>query len=335
MMESVPQDVSVILPVYFPRLSVEAVLLLRRALYSVFDQVGESRLDIVLVDDGSPVPVESVADELGSVASRVRWLRLARNGGIVGALNAGIAAARHPLIARLDADDRWLPGKLDAQLALFGDDPDLSITATGMVRETADGVAIDTHIRPGDWAGVLRFFVEGGCPFPHGSVIARREIYQLLGGYPHGADVRHCEDYALWGKWLRFFKPAMVEAPLYEYRVSGGSVSSHHAEQQHQASQVIRGRFAALELTDVLPQALPDLAKALGSTILAAGRLAYILWEFGGALAVPEAALAPLAAILPDRVFEPAGQAMAWWNAIGLPERPDVGLRPVSAKPFL
>lgn len=330
----VAEGVSIVLPVYFRRLSIEAVRLLRGSLESVLDQVGEASFEILLVDDGSPVPVASVAEELGAVASRVRWLRLVRNGGIVGALNAGIAAASHPLIARLDADDRWLPGKLDAQLALFRDDPDLSITATGMVRVTAKGDVIDTHVRPGDWAGVLRFFVEGGCPFPHGSVIARRDVYQLVGGYPYGADVRHCEDYALWGKWLRFFKPAMVEAPLYEYRVSGDSVSSQHAGQQHQASQFVRERFAALELSEVLPRALPELAKALGSTSLAAGRLAYTLWEFGGALAVPEAALTPLSAVLPDRVLEPAGQAEAWWSAFGLPEGPEGRLLSVSAKPF-
>jgi glycosyltransferase involved in cell wall biosynthesis len=335
MRNRVSEGVSVVLPVYFSRLSIEAVRLLRRSLESVLDQAGAAPFEILLVDDGSPVPVASVAVELGAAASRVRWLRLARNGGIVGALNTGIAAARHPLVARLDADDRWLAGKLDAQLALFRDDPDLSITATGMVRVTTEGDVIDTHVRPGGWAGVLRFFVEGGCPFPHGSVIARREVYQLLSGYAYGADVRHCEDYALWGKWLRFFKPAMIEAPLYEYRVSGGSVSSRHAAQQHQASQAVRERFAALELTEVLPRALPELAKALNSSTLAAGRLAYTLWEFGGALAVPEAALTPLSAILPDRVLEPAGQAAAWWSAIGLPEGPEDRLLPVSAKPFI
>ena len=302
--------VSILLPVYFPSLSMEALQLLRRALESVLDQDYAGSLEIVLVDDGSPTPLHSVADELGAASSAVRWVRLARNAGIVSALNAGIGAARQPLIARLEADDRWLPGKLEAQVLQFLADPDLSITATGMARVRPDGVPIDTHVRPGDWTSILRFFVEGGCPFPHGSVMARREVYHLLGGYPHDATVQHCEDYALWGTWLRFFKPAMVEAVLYEYRVSGTPLSALHAAQQQAASQIVRRRFADLDLAEVLPWALPELAEALGAPLHAAGRLAYALWQHpGAAFSLPETALKPLAAMLPDRTLEPVDTA--------------------------
>lgn len=333
MSDQVP-GVTVLLPVYFRRVSFSEVQLLRRALESVIEQGHRGPLEILVIDDGSPIPVESLAEELGAVAGPVRWLRLPRNRGIVAALNAGIAAARYELVARLDADDRWRPGKLAAQLDPIMADPDLTITATGMERVGADGTLIDTHIRPGDWPGILRFFVEGGCPFPHGSVLARRSIYQVLGGYPHAADVRHCEDYALWGIWLRFFKPAMVERALYEYRVSGASVSSTHAIQQSDASQVVRRRFADLDLATVLPAALPEFATALGADLITAGRVAHAMWHFGAAMALPEAALAPLAAILPDRAIEPGPAAVDWHTALGLTGQTVHRPRAVAAKPF-
>lgn len=326
--------ISVLLPVFFRDVSASDVALLRRALDSVQSQGYLGPIEILVVDDGSPTPVESLASEIGPAGRDVRWLRLPRNGGIVGALNAGLAAASHGLIARLDADDRWLPGKLAAQMALFDADPDLTITATGMVRVRPDGSEIDTHVRSGDWSGILRFFVEGGCPFPHGSVVARREVYRLLGGYPHDAALRHCEDYALWGTWLRFFKPAMVEQALYEYRVSSESVSSAHAAQQGRASQVVRQRFAGLDLAGTLPVALPSLASALGAPLSAAGQVAYTMWHNGRALALPEAALAPLAAVLPDRLVDRVGVAAPWHEALGLsPSRP-VELVPVTVRPF-
>jgi glycosyltransferase involved in cell wall biosynthesis len=328
--------VSVVLPVYFPALSTGAVGLLRRALDSLCDQHYRGLLEIVLVDDGSPTAIESIAYELGPSAKQVRWVRLARNSGIAAALNTGIATASHPLIARLDADDRWLPGKLGRQVALFQDDPDLSIVGTAMVCVTPEGEEIDRHIRPADWTQLLRFFVDGGCPFPHGSVVARRDIYRLLGGYSHDATFRHCEDYALWSTWLRFFKATMIEEVLYEYRVSAASVSVQHAARQSAASVIVRNRFAALNLSSVLPSALTGFAQALGLPMLTAGRLAYTVWQNpSGGFALPEEALAPLAAMLPDRVLEPVHRTLPWWVAIDAPARPQSTLKGIAAKPCL
>ena len=135
--------------------------------------------------------------------------------------------------------------------------------------------------------------------------------------------------------WLRFFKPAMVEAVLYEYRVSGTPLSALHAAQQQAASQIVRRRFADLDLAEVLPWALPELAEALGAPLHAAGRLAYALWQHpGAAFSLPETALKPLAAMLPDRTLEPVGTAAPWWLALGLPEGSKTQPRGVSAKPF-
>src|SRR5262249_16984074 len=151
-----------------------------------------------LVDDGSPTPVEEIADALGAVADGVRWLRYPRNRGIAYALNWGIAAARGRFIARLDSDDVWRPTKIANQFPLFAADADPTITATGMDLVTPQGNTLSEHIRPGDWSGVLRFLVDVGCPFPHGSVLALRETYRVLGGYPLDAAQHHCEDFALW-----------------------------------------------------------------------------------------------------------------------------------------
>lgn len=309
--------VSVVLPVYFSHVSEEKIRLLRDALVSIQDQNYAGPLELLLVDDGSPEPVQNLAVQLGRDATHnVRWLRLPSNQGIVGALNYGIAAAKHPLIARMDADDLWRDGKLAAQIDQFRCDRDLTISATGMVRIDTTGAEIDQHIRPGDWEGILRFFVEGGCPFPHGSVVADKRVYQLLGGYPHDADLRHCEDYALWGTWLRFFKPAMVEKALYSYRVSDTSVSGRHGAQQQKATHFIRSRFEALNAANTVPVALPALADALGSTLFEAGAVAYHVWRFRAAVTVPAAALAPLEAILPDCLLLKEGGPVRPWRSL-------------------
>ena len=313
--------ITVVLPVFMRDASIASLRLLREALDSVLGQEFPGPLELLVIDDGSPTPIVRFADRLGSAALSVRWLRHDRNAGLVAALNTGLREASHPLIARQDADDRWCLGKISQQIEQFAADPDLTISATGMVRVRPDRSVIETHVRPGDWSGILHFFTTGGCPFPHGSVLARRDVYRLLGGYPFEATFRHCEDYALWGTWLRFFKPAMVEAPLYEYLVTRQSMSSRFQQQQHTASQILRQRFGQLELADTLPTALAQLAAALGTSLIDAGRVSYLMWQNPTCMVgLPEAALGALEAVLPDRVLEVGHDAvLPWWQRFSLP----------------
>jgi glycosyltransferase involved in cell wall biosynthesis len=312
------QSISVILPVFHRVSSVENLSLLRRALESIKDQRINGDYEVLVIDDGSPVPVQESSPLLGHVTDKVKWLRLERNGGLVNALNKGIIAAKYPLIARLDADDTWLPNKIDRQMALFAGDPDLTITATGMSLVRHDNTQIETHIRPGDWSGILRFFVEIGCPFPHGSVVAQKSVYALLGGYPHDGRFSHCEDYALWGTWLRFFKPAMIEEVLYNYTVSENSVSFIHADQQRSASHLVNRRFANGDLPNKLPSALNGLADALQISLFNAGKLAYLLWHFRPCVTLPVEAVEALRTVLFDRELSetsPAGSTQ-WFELL-------------------
>jgi glycosyltransferase involved in cell wall biosynthesis len=310
---------TVLLPVYFAEASDYNLRMLRRALESVQVQEFPGAYEVLIVDDGSPVPVESHMAALGAAGAmpQLRFIRHARNAGLVDALNRGLLNSRYPFIARLDADDRWLPTKIEKQFGQFAKDPDLTVSATGMTLVDEAGAAIEPHVRPGDWRGILLFFTDVGCPFPHGSVLARKEIYHHLGGYPHDPDVRHCEDYALWGTWLRFFKPAMVEESLYEYTISQHSVSANNSIQQLTGSERISAAFLALNAPERIPPTLPQLATALGLTLTEAGLVAYRAWRYRMSLAVPESAIEPLRRLLPDRMVSvsAASDERGWLTA--------------------
>lgn len=311
-------SISVILPVYLRQPDDVQIQLLKRALESILDQRMSIDYEILLIDDGSPSPISGFSNILGVAAHHVNWVRIPVNRGLVNALNTGIVSSKHMLIARLDADDVWLPTKIDKQLALFEQDADLTIAATGMSMVGVDGTLIAEHVRPGDWNGILKFFVKVGCPFPHGSVVGRKDIYRLLGGYSHNANFSHCEDYALWGLWLRFFKPAMVEESLYSYTVSGTSVSAVHQEQQRDASRVVQLNFARGDLIDRLPRALETLAKCLNISLIEAGKLAYLLWHFKPRVTLPSAVVDALSVILFDREFlvVSANETDMHWSAL-------------------
>ncbi|CAN7409123.1 glycosyltransferase [Bosea sp. LjRoot9] len=316
---------TVLLPVYFEEPSTENLRLLRRSIESIRDQRFPGAYETLIVDDGSPVPIASLSSRIGSPAlvQEVRFVRAGRNGGLVHALNRGLASSHHPYIARLDADDKWLPGKIEKQFEQFLQDPDLTISATGMTLVTPAGRPLETHVRPGDWGGILKFFVEIGCPFPHGSVLARRDIYQLLGGYSHDPRTAHCEDYALWGIWLRFFKPAMVEEALYDYTVHGQSVSALNGVQQQGGSMLVRERFCAVDAVNAVPGALQALAKTVGVTMLQAGILAYRMWRYRLTVWMPRGALEALALLMPDRDITLAAssdhRAITWEQVLAQP----------------
>jgi glycosyltransferase involved in cell wall biosynthesis len=126
---------SVIVPVY------NGARFLRAALDSVLAQTYRP-VEIVVVDDGSTDVSPGV---IASYGDRVRSLRQA-NSGVAAARNAGIRAASGELIALLDQDDWWLPGKMAAQVERFAADPGLGLVHTGIVQYSEDtGTFVDVY----------------------------------------------------------------------------------------------------------------------------------------------------------------------------------------------
>ena len=295
--------ISVLLPSFCRNFTPEWIGYMRRAVSSVLDQECDLPTEIVLIDDGSAAPIceqKALADFFRD--PRVRYVRLRHNNGLVFALNTGLNLARYDLIARIDSDDAWRPGKLRKQLRLFDSDPDLTIAGTGMrLVHEGDSSPDEDLIRPGTWPGILRFTAEVGCPFPHGSILARKSVFHLMGGYSHDVRTAHCEDFALWTIWLRFFKGAMVEEVLYDYTVSEAAVSAVYAEQQRKASGAVHAAYLELGDHRKIPEAMERLAGRLNIPLSAAGRICFLAWRFYNVILAEQDILNDLRLLLPDR----------------------------------
>lgn len=297
-----PKSISVLLPIFLPRDDRSSIRLLCRALESVFDQTYPREFEIIIIDDGSPTPVERAMrdNELSKNAS-ILWLRNERNNGIVHALNTGLVMAKHELIARIDADDRWLPDKIATQMRLFQKDGDLSLVATGMTVVDAKEKEVEQHVRKNGWSDILKLAIEvGWSPFPHGSVLALTSVYRLFGGYSHFPVYAHSEDYHLWLKWVRFFKPAIVEEILYEYRRTSSGISETHRDQQRISARSAREKIADYNWIS-FPENLRKLADILGVNLLQCGAICYRIWRFKPVVNVPEEAVRIIRSVLPDR----------------------------------
>ena len=103
--------VSVVIPAF------NAALTIERAIASVRLQT-EENLEIIVVDDASSDQTSEIVSEAAKSDARIRLLRLPVNAGPAAARNRGIAAAKGDWIALLDADDSYLPRRLEKLLDL-------------------------------------------------------------------------------------------------------------------------------------------------------------------------------------------------------------------------
>jgi len=158
-----------------------------------------SEWELVVVDDGSTDATPAILEAFALRDPRIRAMRC-EGGGLVAALNEGLAACRAPLVARMDGDDVCHPRRLELQANLLDAREDTGLAACAFRHFPRAALkqgmlAYETwQNRLNDHATIMRdLFVES--PFVHPSVMMRRELVAGLGGY------RECgwpEDYDLW-----------------------------------------------------------------------------------------------------------------------------------------
>ena len=184
--------VSILLPVF------NAAATLAETLQSIQAQSCED-FEVVAIDDGSEDESGDLLLEWSRRDSRFRVL-LADHQGIVEAPNRGLALCRGAYVARMDADDRMHPERLEKQLVWLEGDLGLSVVSC-LVEifprgETGEGMLVYEAWLNGlvDSAAIEReFFVES--PIANPSAMMRREELVALGGYQ---DRGWPEDYDLW-----------------------------------------------------------------------------------------------------------------------------------------
>jgi teichuronic acid biosynthesis glycosyltransferase TuaG len=97
--------------------------------------------EMIVVDDCSKDDTRAVLARLAAADARIRPILQPANGGPAKARNTALEAARSPLVAFLDSDDCWLPGKLEKQLA-FLRGCGSGFTFTEFRRMNADGTQV-------------------------------------------------------------------------------------------------------------------------------------------------------------------------------------------------
>lgn len=160
--------------------------------------------EIVLVNDGCTQ--DDLVSYLQSLASQPRYrvVHAQTNLGIPGALNLGLEACRHELIARVDSDDITRPGRFAAQWQAMNAAPEIDVLGTALhyYVQRQNGawsigpLARHPEVITREIALRSRWFLN------HGTVMYRRSVLRAVGMYDASLRGRS-EDFELWIRLLR------------------------------------------------------------------------------------------------------------------------------------
>jgi hypothetical protein len=202
---------------------------------------------VVIVRDG-PVP-PALAARIAELAAAspvpVEVVELEQNVGLGPALDAGLAACKYDVVARMDADDISLPHRFAVQMPII--ESGVDIVGSGLLEFGAhpDDV-IGTRTPPTD-PGDIRARARFADPFNHPTVVYRRAVVKAVGGY---TDFALMEDYLLWAKMIvAGARVANVAEPLVKYRVGAGAYARRGGLAQLRAEIAIQRRFRAFRFT--------------------------------------------------------------------------------------
>ncbi|HEV2821435.1 MAG TPA: glycosyltransferase family 2 protein [Solirubrobacteraceae bacterium] len=217
---------------------------LAQAIESMLAQTIED-LELLAIDDGSSDATPKVIAQAARRDPRVGALPMGRNVGIANSLNAGLRAARAPVVAVLDADDFAAPHRLERQLAVLDARPEVAVVGSRMheVDEEQRPLAARTAFAAGDVNAVLPRF----NPIPNTSAAFRREVILGLGGYD--PRYRYATEYDLWLRVAERHVVVALDEPLSTRVMGAANVAARAERAQIAEALAIRARALARRRT--------------------------------------------------------------------------------------
>ncbi len=196
-------------------------LYLREAVDSVLAQSFRD-FEFLIVDNAS---TDRTPEIIGSYEdSRIVHIRNPETLNLSQSLNRGLQQARGAYVARLDADDIALPGRLERQAAFLDDNPRVALVASAFYRfgdcEPLPGVLANPP--PADHDGLMAGLAEAGI-LAHSSIMFRRDPVVAFGGYDEA--YAYCMDYVLYFELARTHRLASFTEPLVAMRMHGGQIT--------------------------------------------------------------------------------------------------------------
>lgn len=235
-----PMDplISVIMPAYNARPFID------QAIRSVLDQ-DYPHIELIVVDDGS---TDGTLELAGQFGDRVRVMRQ-KNAGPAAARNRGIAASRGELIAFLDADDVWLPGKASMQVRYLKDHPEVGVVYGDFQHWSPqpDGTFPAPPLRISQKAPFAIFPEHSGWIYTALlfdnvvhiiTAMLRREVIDKVGGLDETLPTG--EDYDFWLRISRQFRADKLDCTIAYYREHASGITKTPRKENNEYKVLVK-----------------------------------------------------------------------------------------------
>lgn len=172
--------------------------------------------EFIICDDGSTdATFQIIQDYAVRHPGKIIAIQNERNSKLPYSLNHCLKYAKGEYIARMDADDRSYPDRLEKQYNYLVSHPEIDVVGAGMTCFDGERITGERLPPKNPSAGIIGL----GVPFFHATIMMKKSAYDALNGYSLKNYVLRCEDVDL---WIRFFAKGFhgdnLQEPLYYVR---------------------------------------------------------------------------------------------------------------------
>jgi glycosyltransferase involved in cell wall biosynthesis len=210
--------VSVVIPAY------NAMSYLPETMATVFQQTYPD-FEIIVVNDGS---TDNIKEWIAQVTdSRVKLVSQ-ENRGLAGARNTGIRESQGEYLAFLDTDDLWEPTKLEKQVKVLDNHPEVGLVYTWVTyvdrQGKSTGRTVNFQFEGNVWSELIqRNLIECGSV-----AVVRRSCLERVGLFDEQlSSLNVGEDWDMWLRIAAQYDFKLVKEPLVYYRQLAGSASKN------------------------------------------------------------------------------------------------------------
>ena len=229
--------VSVIIPIY------NQAKFIDNAIESVLKQSYQD-FEIIVINDGSTDHTEAMVK--GFIDFRIRYICHKKNLCLSEARNTGIRASRGEYIALLDADDEFLPEKLDMQVKLLQNEPyDVGVVCAWSFNIDENGNYISKRCLPRKEGYIFKDLLSTNyLSVP--ALLIRRECFEKVGLFDSSLDGQ--EDWDMWIRIAKFYKFSLIKIPLAKRRIHPHRISYHLERKVVTAKRIIKKHINELKI---------------------------------------------------------------------------------------
>lgn len=187
-------------------------------------------LEFIIINDGSTDKTGEILNRVQCMDSRVKLITTKKE-GLTKALIRGCDEARGDFIARQDANDRSLQGRLTTQASILSSDKKSSFCSTQVRFVCKEGIEVfSTELEEDQvpFGGVI-----------HGSVMMKTDYYRKAGGYRR--QFYFAQDIDLWERMKEIGEHILINEIFYEALLFPESISATKKEEQHKLTDMIKG----------------------------------------------------------------------------------------------